>query len=421
MATEIVVPKLGLTMTEANLAKWNVTSGQKVTTGEVVAVIETDKVSFEIEAPADGLVHPVAESNTMVAVAEVIGYVAADDAELASLQSAQPSPAPAGGEKAAASADAAPAAAASEPAVAPAREPGERIFASPLARRMAKEHNLDLATIVGTGPNGRIVEADIKRTLEAPSAPAAPAAPVAAVPAAAPAEAGGLLTVAEEIPIQGVRKAVFKNMHNSLSTQAQLTITTEVSAAGMLSIRKFLNESKGADDAKISYNAIMVKAVACALRKHPGVNASVDGDVIKVWNEVHVGLAMDLGDGLIVPKVRFANTKTIGEISGEIGDLVDKARNKALGPDDMQAGTFTITNLGAWGIDHFTPIVNFPESAILGVGRMVDKPCVVGGEVVIQPRLGLSLSFDHRIIDGAPAAAFLQTLSTMIEEPRLML
>ncbi len=418
MATEIVVPKLGLTMTEADLTKWTVASGQKVASGDVVAAIETDKVTFEIVAPSDGLVHPIAEVGTTVAVAEVIGYVAADEAELASLQSEKPSSA--GGAAAPEAAKSEPAAAAASepevPASAPAREPGERVFASPLARRMAKENNLDLSTIVGTGPNGRIVEADIKKAMQAPVAAAAPSAP-----AAAPAATGELLTVAEEIPLQGVRKVIFKNMHNSLSTQAQLTLTSEVSAAGMVAIRKFLNETKGSEEAKVSYNAILVKAAARALRKHPMVNATVDGDVIKIWNEIHVGLAVDLGDGLIVPKVRYADTKGIVDISSDIAAVVEKAKNKELGPDDMQAGTFTITNLGAWGVDHFTPIVNFPESAILGVGRMVDKPCVVDGEVVIQPQLGLSLTFDHRIIDGAPAATFFQTLCKMVEDPRLML
>ena len=419
MATDIVVPKLGLTMTEANLTKWVVEPGRKVSANEVVAVIETDKVSFEIEAPVEGFVLPVAEANTTVAVSEVIGYVAADEAELASLQSASPSSAsgaaPAAEEKTASGA-------AKGSTAAKSADSGDRIFASPLARKMAKEHNLDLSHITGTGPNGRIVEADIKKALENPPeapAKAASAAPAKAAPA--PVQVNPLLSVAQEIPIQGVRKAIFKNMHNSLSTQAQLTIETEVSAMGMISIRKFLNEMIGEKEVKISYNAILVKAVARALRKHMMINSVVDGDVIKVWNEIHVGLAMDLGDGLIVPKIRYADTKSMADISAELYELVDKAKNKTLGPDDMQAGTFTITNLGSWGIDHFTPIVNFPESAILGVGRMIEKPWVVNGEMVIQTRLGLSLSFDHRIIDGAPAATFLKTLSQMIEEPRLML
>jgi pyruvate/2-oxoglutarate dehydrogenase complex dihydrolipoamide acyltransferase (E2) component len=348
----------------------------------------------------------------VVAINEVIALVAADEAELSSLQKAQPS---------AAAQRELPAEATAAKAVAAAADPAAevRIFASPLARRMAKEHQLDLAAIPGTGPGGRIVEADILKALEAPAA--APPSVAAAVAPAVPVQPVSLLTVAEEIPIQGVRKAIFKNMHNSLSAQAQLTLETEVSAMGMMAIRRFLNEIRGENEVKVSYNAILVKAVAVALRKHPMINSSVDGDVVKIWKEIHVGLAMELGGGLIVPKVRFADTKSIGDISSEIMELAEKGKNKAFGPDDMQGGTFTITNLGAWGVDHFTPIVNFPESAILGVGRMVDKPCVVDGEVKVETRLNLSLTFDHRIIDGVPAATFLKTLTQMVEEPRLML
>ena len=412
MAIEITVPKLGVTMTEATLVKWTVGPGQKVSNGEMVAVIETEKVSFEIVSPADGWIHQVVAPKTVVAINEVIALVAADEAELSSLQKAQPS---------AAAQRELPAEATAAKAVAAAADPVAevRIFASPLARRMAKEHQLDLAAIPGTGPGGRIVEADILKALEAPAA--APPSVAAAVAPAVPVQPVSLLTVAEEIPIQGVRKAIFKNMHNSLSTQAQLTLETEVSAMGMMAIRRFLNEIRGENEVKVSYNAILVKAVAVALRKHPMINSSVDGDVVKIWKEIHVGLAMELGGGLIVPKVRFADTKSIGDISSEIMELAEKGKNKAFGPDDMQGGTFTITNLGAWGVDHFTPIVNFPESAILGVGRMVDKPCVVDGEVKVETRLNLSLTFDHRIIDGVPAATFLKTLTQMVEEPRLML
>jgi pyruvate/2-oxoglutarate dehydrogenase complex dihydrolipoamide acyltransferase (E2) component len=210
-------------------------------------------------------------------------------------------------------------------------------------------------------------------------------------------------------------------MHKSLSTQAQLSLETEVSADGMIGLRDVLNKNKHENDARISFNAILVKAAALSLRKHPAVNSTVDGEVIKIWKQIHVGLAVDLGDGLIVPKIRFADTKTIAGISIEIEKLVEKAKSKSLGLDDIQHGTFTITNLGAWGVDHFTPIINFPESAILGVGRIVEKPCVVEGEVVIAPRIALSLTFDHRIINGVPAAAFFKTLTEMIEEPRLML
>ncbi|MBU0463369.1 MAG: 2-oxo acid dehydrogenase subunit E2, partial [Proteobacteria bacterium] len=207
----------------------------------------------------------------------------------------------------------------------------------------------------------------------------------------------------------------------SLNTQAQLTLQTEASAKGMQDFRNRINKILDPEETKISYNAIIIKAVALALRQHPKVNSSVDKDMIKIWKQVHVGVAMDVGKGLIVPKIRNADTKSIMIIAKELGQLVDKAKQNALLLDDLQGGTFTITNLGAWGVDHFTPIVNFPESAILGLGRIVEKPWVKNSEVVVEPRIALSLTFDHRIIDGAPGAMFLKTLTRMIEEPLLML
>lgn len=411
MSTEIIVPKLGLTMKEAKLVKWLFDAGQTVAADETVAVIETDKVSFEIVAPANGIVYPVSTADTMVMVAQIIGYVAADETELATLQKEHP-------------ADIGPAAGQPEDksdetislvtdTAAP--KTGERIIASPLARRMAKENGLELANIAGTGPGGRIVEVDIQHALAAP--PQTVPAPEFETPAAAGSE---MLTVAEEIPIQGIRKIIAENMHMSLNTQAQLTLQTDASAKGMQDFRKQINKILDPDETKVSYNAIIVKAVAQALRQHPNINASSDEDMIKVWKQIHIGVAMDLGGGLIVPKIRNADTKSITVIATELGQLVDQAKNNTLSLDDLQEGTFTITNLGAWGVDHFTPIVNIPESAILGLGRIVEKPCVKNGEVVVDSCIGLSLTFDHRIIDGAPGAMFLKTLTRMIEEPMLM-
>jgi pyruvate/2-oxoglutarate dehydrogenase complex dihydrolipoamide acyltransferase (E2) component len=280
---------------------------------------------------------------------------------------------------------------------------------------MAQAHGLDLATVQGTGPGGRIVKADVEAALAAPRPAVAPA------PAAPTPEEGALLTVAEELPISGVRKVIFKNMHLSLASQAQLTLHTEASALRLREIRQALNAKLAPGQAKVGYNAVILKAVARALRLHPRINASVEGDRIVVWREVHIGLAVDLGQGLIVPKVRNADHKSIVQIAQDLDDLLVKAKAGQLSPDDLAAGTFTVTNLGAWDVDNFTPIVNNPESAILGLGRIVDKPWVRDGQVVAEPRLALSLTFDHRIIDGAPGAAFLKTIKDMLEEPLLML
>jgi pyruvate/2-oxoglutarate dehydrogenase complex dihydrolipoamide acyltransferase (E2) component len=404
MAIEITVPKLGLTMEEATLVCWKAAAGEMVKKEQIVLVLETDKVTFEMPSPGEGLLHPVASPGSRIEVSQVVGYLAADKAELAKLAAQHP---------AAETAAPAAAAAAARPAAAAAGQPAAagaaagRVKASPVARVMAQAHGIDLGLVAGSGPGGRVVRSDVLKAIEkGVSAKAAPAA-----------AAGELLSAAQEIPIAGVRKVIFKNMHLSLATQAQLTLHTEASAEAMMRLRSRLN----AAGAKVSYNAILVKVIAQALKQHPLVNAGVEGETIKVWRQVHVGVAMDLGRGLIVPKVRNAEAKSIREISADIDRLVEAAKAGSLALDDLTLGTFTLTNLGAWDIDDFTPIVNHPESAILGAGRIVEKPVARNGQVLIEPRLALSLSFDHRIIDGAPGAAFLKTIKDMIEEPALML
>lgn len=407
MAIEISVPKLGLTMEEATLVGWKAAAGEMVKKEQIVLVLETDKVTFEMPSPGDGLLHPVASPGSRIEVSQVVGYLAADKAELAKLAARHPA-AETGGPAAATAAATQPAAAAAGPPAAPAAG-GDRVKASPVARVMAQAHGIDLSLIAGTGPGGRVVRADVLKAIEkGVSAKAAPG------PGAA---AGELLSTAQEIPIAGVRKVIFKNMHLSLATQAQLTLHTEASAEAMMRLRNRLN----AAGAKVSYNAVLVKVIAQALKQHPLVNAGVEGEVIKVWRQVHVGVAMDLGRGLIVPKVRNAESKSIREISADIDRLVEAAKAGNLALDDLTLGTFTLTNLGAWDIDDFTPIVNHPESAILGAGRIVEKPVARDGQVVIESRVALSLSFDHRIIDGAPGAAFLKTIKDLVEEPALML
>jgi pyruvate/2-oxoglutarate dehydrogenase complex dihydrolipoamide acyltransferase (E2) component len=409
MAIEISIPKLGLTMEEATLVCWKFGAGEAVRKEQIVLVLETDKVTFEMPSPGDGLLHPVAAAGGRVGVSEVVGYLAADAAELGKLAASHPAAETGAAE--APPAAAAPAGAGA-PATAPAPAPaGGRLKASPVAKAMARAHGLDLARVAGSGPGGRVVRADVVAALEKGVAPQA-------APAAAGAPAGELLSVAQEIPIAGVRKVIFKNMHLSLATQAQLTLHTEASAAAVMRLRDRMNAAGGA---KVSYNAVLVKVIAQALRQHPLVNAAVDGEVVRVWRQVHVGVAMDLGRGLIVPKVRDADRKTIREISAELDRLVEAAKAGTLALDDLTMGTFTLTNLGAWDIDDFTPIVNHPESAILGVGRIVSKPVARDGQVVVAPCVALSLSFDHRIIDGAPGAAFLKTIKDYVEEPALML
>jgi pyruvate dehydrogenase E2 component (dihydrolipoamide acetyltransferase) len=396
----VTIPKLGLTMESAKLLRWNFSSGNEVREGDIILVIETDKVTYEVPAPASGIIHPMAQEGKECAVEEVVAYIAKDREEYDQVAAQYPLLTP----------DEKPGAAAEATAQSStAQGQGLRTKASPLARAMAKEHDLNLQLIQGTGPGGRIVRADILRALENKAKEAVR-------------RIEGLnelmdKEISESIPIRGVRKIIFENMHMSLSQSAQLTLHTEASAEALVALRERLS----GDGEKLSYNAVLVKTVAMALRLHPKVNASVENGAITVWKQIHIGLAMEANDVLIVPVVRRPDTKTIGEIDAEIGELILKLKENKLSPDDLVNGTFTITNLGSWDIDHFTPIIRPPESAILGVGRIVKKPVVKRDAVVPEQRLALSLTFDHRIIDGAPAARFLKTIKDMIEDPLLLI
>jgi pyruvate dehydrogenase E2 component (dihydrolipoamide acetyltransferase) len=404
---KITIPKLGLTMESAKVVRWEFQSGEAVNEGENVLVIETDKVTFEVPAPATGIIHPIAAPGATCAVEETVGFIAANREEYEKLLEKHPSPQAEEAELA----EAVEAPLASPPSAPSPPPTGSRIKASPLARSMAKSHNLNLSAIQGSGPGGRIVRVDILRALEQKP-----------LPKEARAEERGTYPdygkdVLETIPITGVRRVIFQNMHQSLTQSAQLTLHTEASAEPLSALRNRLTR----DGQKVSFNAILIKIAAMALREHPKINASVVGDNIQVWRQIHIGLAMEANDALIVPVVRSPDRKTIREIDEEVSVLISKTRENRLSPDDLVNGTFTITNLGFADIDYFTPIIRPPESAILGVGRVVKKPVIHNDHVVPQARIGLSLTFDHRIIDGAPAARFLKTIQDMVEEPALMI
>jgi pyruvate dehydrogenase E2 component (dihydrolipoamide acetyltransferase) len=401
---EITIPKLGLTMENAKVARWLHRSGDEVTEGAPVLVIETDKVTYEVPAPASGLLHPVAPEGKTCSVEETVGYIAKDRKEYERIVKQYPSPEQERAEI--------------PPAVEPPARPpsgppsGGRVKASPLARAMATEHHLDLAAIKGSGPSGRIVRADILAALEEKAKVAAKRIEEIAEPGP-----GSRKDVRESIPIRGVRKIIFDNMFLSLSQSAQLTLHTEASAEALVALRDRLTS----DGQKVSYNAILVKTAAMALRLHPKINASVEGDRVQIWKQIHIGLAMEANEALIVPVLRAPDSKTIRDIDREITDLIRRLRENHLSPDDLLNGTFTITNLGFADVDHFTPILRPPESAILGAGRIVRKPVVKKDTVVPEARLALSLTFDHRIIDGAPGARFLKTIKDMIEDPLLLI
>lgn len=393
---EIIIPKLGLTMEKARLVRWEFASGDEVRKGETILIIETDKVTFEVPAPADGIIHPVVENGTICAVEETVGYLAKDRKEYEQILK----------EHSVSEVK-------RETFEVKERSEKHRIKASPLARSMAATHNLDLSAITGSGSGGRIVKADILGFLDQRTTgiEKKKAIPLEEIPRAIPRK-----EISEKIPIQGVRRVIFDNMFHSLSQSAQLTLHTEACAEALISLRERLSQG----GQKISYNAILIKISAMSLREHPRINASVKGDQILVWRQINIGLAMEANKALVVPVITCPDLKTIREIGHEIKDLIHKTRENRLSPDDLANGTFTISNLGFADIDHFTPIIRPPESAILGTGRITHKPVVRGDHVVPEARIGLSLTFDHRIIDGAPAARFLKTIKDMIEDPLLM-
>ena len=395
---EITIPKLGLTMEKATILEWHCRSGDQVKKEDTLLVIETEKITYEVVSPADGIIHPIVAEGTVCKVNEIVAYLAESQQEFQEITKRYSSPLPPEKE---------PQYEASEsPRISqPQPTAPHRIKASPLARAIARKHGVALETIKGSGPGGRIVKADVLEAIEQ-------AGQERSFPVTEPAK-----DVAESIPIKGARKAIFDNMWRSLSQSAQLTLHSDASAAAIIALRKKISEFQK----DVSYNAIFIKIVAAALRLHPVINASVDGNFIKVWKQINIGLAMEKQDSLIVPVIREPDKKSIVKIDDEISSLIEKARQNALTPDDFVNGTFTVSNLGFTSIDYFTPIIRPPESAILGIGRIVEKPCVKHGQVVAEPRLGLSLTFDHRIIDGAPAARFLNTITQLIEEPSLLL
>ncbi len=415
MSVEIKIPKLGLTMKEAKFVQWVIEAGNFVSEKQIICVIENDKVTFDVPAPASGLVLPIVEPGQRLAVGAVIGYIAADKTEWKVLQDHQAinqSKSPEGIIHRGQGQDRGSQTIGEQP-----QASGGRILATPVARKMALEHGIELNTVIGSGPGGRILLEDVERAVKDLDQRPVEGRDVFEHEG----QPAQLLTPAEEIPIRGIRKIISENMMLSLTSQAQLTLHTEASAIQLRNLR-LINHSSPSGEAKpVSYNAVIVKAAALALRRYPLLNATVDGQVIKIWEEIHVGVAMDFGEGLFVPKVRNADRKSIRVISMELDELSEKAAGKRLLPDDLQAGTFTITNLGSNDIDHFTPIINPPESAILGVGRIIDKPWVREGMVVAEPRLALSLTFDHRIIDGALAGRFLKSIKDNLEETGLML
>lgn len=436
MAKVVVMPKLGLTMTEGTVSSWLKKEGNAVKEGEPLFEVETDKLTNTIEASATGVLRKIiAGEGVTVPVLDKIAVIAAADEDISGLLA--PGAAPAA---AAPAASAAPAAAA-----APARPAGERVVASPRAKKLAREKGIDIALVTGTGPNGRVTEEDVENYKAAPAAPAEPAVKASPLAAKVAADAGidladvpnhgrvlaqdilsylensrekGAAAEREEtVAMNGMRKAIAKNMLNSHMTSPTVTFNLGVDMTAMKDYREQL---KG-KDIKVSYTDLLVKFVAKALTEYPLLNCSVADNKIIYKHYVNMGVAVALDNGLVVPNVPDADKKSLTQIHDEVKDLAEKARSGGLPMEALKGGTFTITNLGMYGIESFSPIINQPEVAILGVTTMEDKVVVRNGEMVIRPIMNLSLTADHRVVDGSVAAEFLQRVKTLLENPALML
>jgi pyruvate dehydrogenase E2 component (dihydrolipoamide acetyltransferase) len=401
MAVEVVMPKFGLTMNDGIIKRLLKRPGDAVTEGEPLFEVETEKVLNEVPAPASGiLVAFLFNEEDTVDCGVAMAIIAQPGEDLEELKAryakVSASSQAAAKERTGAEAGATDGSGAAEKPVPGMASGAERRSITPIARKRAAELKVDLAKVVGTGPGGRVTREDVERAASSP--PAAAAQPQAT-------GATGPSHAVATIPLRGIRKTIAERMMLSLHGSAQLTLTTEADVTAAADLR-----AQFARERDFTYTDLMIHAVARALRRHPRLNARLDGNVISLCGEVNVGMAVALDEGLIVPVVHNADRKTLSEIAAVTKDLGQRAREGKLRLADVEGGTFTITNLGTYGVDAFTPIINPGEAAILGMGRIVERPAVYRGEIARRSMMMLSLTFDHRLIDGAPAAAFLQTV-----------
>ena len=444
MPVEVRLLKVGMTMTQGSVEEWYIADGDEVQKGEMLYRLETEKVNMDVDAETTGIVKHRVAAGTELGPGEVIGFVFAPDETIPDVL---PTPTPLPGE-APVEEKKAPQPAAAAPAPAPRRAAGQRPAASPAARRLAAELGVDLADVEGTGPRGRITEGDV--TAQAAKAkiqdqprrrqPSSPAArrlagelgvDIDAVEGSGPggritredveraAEAAEAAPAAE--PLRGMRRTIAERMYASLRDTAQLTIEMEVDMEDVVKLRTQLVAEWESEGVRPSYTDIVMLASAKALLQHPRMHSTLADDAILRHEAVHMGMAVALEEGLVVPVIRNTDSKDLKTIAGESRELAERARSGRLGLDDMSGGTFTVTSLGMFGVDTFTPILNTPQSGILGVGRIYDGVAWHGDTPVPRKRLRLSLTWDHRVLDGAPAAEFLAEVRGYLEAPYRLL
>jgi len=392
MVTDVVMPRYSLTMEKGTVVKWLRKEGEAVEKGQPLVEVEADKVTTEVESPASGILLKIcALEESEVPVGEPLAFVGKLGEPLPEVQAVSEV------EMAAEAENMSPAR--GKTLELREREVG-RIRASPVARRLAKQHGVDLAEIRGTGPRGRITKEDVLQFVEL---------------------VRDTRVVKEILPFKGMQKTIAERMTQSIKTAAHCSVAIEVDASRIVALRERVNALlKTEGRPGVSYTDILVKAVAAGLKENPILNSTLEGDKLKVFEDVNVGIAVEVeGDktsGLLVPVVRRADRKSLHEVAEEARDLVERARTGKASHEDLTGGTFTITNLGMYGVESFVPIINPPETAILGVGAIREKPVLIEGEVKIKPIVNLTLSFDHRVVNGASGAKFMQRLKQILEK-----
>jgi pyruvate dehydrogenase E2 component (dihydrolipoamide acetyltransferase) len=431
MATKVIMPKLSPTMEEGQISRWLKKEGDKVSMGEPLAEIDTDKATMEMQALANGVLRKILINEGQSApLGQTIAVIGEPNEDIASLLSEAPQPAkqeqkkeaqakpqeqpppPPPQAKAAAAASAQPAAAGVDGRQAPQAVASDsaRLIVSPLAARMAAEAGIDLRSLQGSGPGGRIIKRDIEAAVSQPKA--APSYPRAVEPGQIP-QIGA--SAYRDEPASQIRQTIAKRLVTSIGPVPHFFLTTEIEMDRAAEMRKGINALD--PDLKISINDIIIKVAAAALIQHPEVNASFQEKFVRYYEHADIGVAVAIEDGLITPVVRAANQKSLSQIAAEVRELAERARSKKLKPEEYTGATFSISNLGMFGIDEFTAVINPPEGAILAVGAMNAKPVVRDNEIVIRQMMRVTMSCDHRVIDGATGAKFLQTFKKILENP----
>ena len=437
MSVDVLMPALSPTMEEGTLAKWHVKPGDKVSSGDVIAEIETDKATMEVEAVDEGMVEAilVPEGTEGVKVNAPIARLAGEGEAPAPTPAAAPAPKPAAAPVEAAKPTPAPAPAQAAPAVAAVKAEGDRVFASPLALRLAAQAGLDIRSIQGSGPHGRVIRSDVEAAAGKPVAGKALSPAPSAAPAAAPAAPPRQVATLEQmgipagsydlVPLDGMRKTIARRMSDSFRDVPHFPLTIDIEIDRLLEARARLNGLLEKSGVKASVNDLILKAVAAVLRQLPEANASYTPEGIAIHHHADIAMAVAIDGGLITPIIRAAETKGLAQIAKETKDLAERARSKKLKPEEFQGGTFTVSNLGMMGIKSFASIINEPQGAILSVGAGEKRPVVrsgkAGDELAIATVMTVTLTCDHRVIDGAIGSRFLQAFKAMVEDPIVML